>query len=63
MRIIRIADGHGTVRIAHRRADVRLNGHFLGRLIKSGGRWVSPTGDTYDAPATAAEDLVDLQAA
>ena len=57
MRTIRIAEGRGTVRVTDHHATVRVDGQYLGRLTKVRGRWVAPTGDTYDAPAAAAEDL------
>jgi hypothetical protein len=65
MRTLTIADGRGTVRVTGHRATVRVDGQFVGQVVKVGGRWIGPTGETYDGPATAAEDLADtdLQAA
>lgn len=59
MRTLTIADGRGTVRVARNRATVRVDGQFLGQLVRVGGRWIAPTGETYDGPAVAAEDLAD----
>lgn len=57
MRTLTIVDGRGRVRVGRHRATVRLDGQFVGQLVKVGGRWVAPDGETYDGPAAAAEDL------
>jgi hypothetical protein len=57
MRTLTIADGRGVVRIGHGRAVVRVDGLFVAQLVKVNGRWVAPSGEEYDAPAAAAEDL------
>jgi hypothetical protein len=59
MRTLTIADGRGTVHVAHRRATVRVDGEFIARLVKQDGRWLAPDGQTYDGPAAAGEDLAD----
>lgn len=57
MRTLKIADGRGTVTVAHHRATVRVDGQFVARLVKVDGRWLGPDGERYDGPADAAEEL------